>query len=79
MCEFCRESWSQEMAVFGFACEFVSEEFLALCNAPAAYQLKERYVEDHLCEQHGQIGPAPSENAWHIIFVDDRKRKGSEQ
>jgi hypothetical protein len=26
MCEFCRESWSEETAVIGFTCEFISEE-----------------------------------------------------
>lgn len=54
MCEFCRESWSEETAVIGFTCEFISEESMDLCSAPAVYQLKERYVEDHFCEQHGQ-------------------------
>jgi hypothetical protein len=54
MCEFCRESWSEEMTVFSFTCEFISEESMALCSGPAGYQIKERYVEDHLCEQHVQ-------------------------
>jgi hypothetical protein len=44
MCEFCRESWSEETAVIGFTCEFISAESMDLCSAPAAYQLKERYV-----------------------------------
>jgi hypothetical protein len=40
--------------LFSFTCEFISEESMALCSGPAGYQINERYVEDHLCEQHGQ-------------------------
>jgi hypothetical protein len=30
------------------------DESTEICGAPAIYQLKERYVDDHFCEEHGR-------------------------
>ena len=57
MCEHCGKlrTWFEKIDKSeGYGCEHMGDESsdIELCGQPATVLMKERYVEDHLCEEH---------------------------